>query len=166
MNSKVKWTQWIGAAVLATLVSVFFSGPVTAIPGIPLRVAVDVPPAGMDFSTRVRFEQYSEAIKQAERAYDTAETDPLNTTGKDSRARFDQYLAALALMDQMHNEAASATGLNSRVAFEQYLTALKQMEQDHIAAIIATGNADSRVRFEQYLKAIEQMENQAPFWAP
>ena len=168
MNSKVKWTQLIGVAVLVALASVSVAGPVAAVPGIPLHVAVDVPPAGRNFSTRVRFEQYTEAQKQAESTINAVESDPLNTSGKDSRAHFEQYLAALALMEEARTEVTPLRGFSSRVAFEQYLDALKQMEEAQNAALAAldTNDESTRVRYQQYLEALKQMGDQTPYSIP
>ena len=116
MNSKVKWTQLIGVAVLATLASVFVTGLVAAVPGIPLQVnrfADDAPPAITNESSWARFEQYMAASMPED--YDASANIPASSF--DSWARFEQYMAASSPQEYGSTSAID----DSWARFELYL---------------------------------------------
>ena len=141
MNTKQKWTKWVGIAVLVALASVVTTG----------LVASDTPPIGTDQSSWDRFEQILVAQEPMERDYNTDSP----SSGLNSWDRFEQILVAQEPMERDYNTDTPSSGLNSWDRFEQYLTAQEQSEQTHNMAFTispASDGGDSWARFVQYLE--------------
>ena len=126
MNTKVKWTQLIGVAMLVALASVFVTGPVAALPGIPLRVGrfIDTPPVGTNESSWARFEQYMTA--SSPQNYGPRVSIP--ASNMDSWARFEQYIAASSPESYTFSGYIPTSYMDSWARFELYMAASQPME--------------------------------------
>ncbi len=130
MNTRQRRLSWVGVTMLVVTAVLLTAGGVSADHGVG--------PVHAHNSTRVRFEQYLEALEMADTGARTLGPVP---AAEVTRVRFEQYREAL---DQMEQErAASLTRQSpmrsdhSGVRFEQYLEALKQMEQEFANSLVA-----------------------------
>jgi len=121
MNTKKKLMKWVGVVMLAVLATVSLADTVAAVPGIPLP---------------------------AER--EPVDTPPIHMYSN-SRARFEQYMAASSSEAYEAGVSVPASRVNSWARFEQYMVA-SEPQIHEITGIPASTIDDSWLRFRVYLE--------------